>query len=41
MEVVCGLDIAKDQVIATALKEATKETKSFGVSIAELSKLKL
>lgn len=41
MEVVCGLDIAKDEVVATALKEATKETKSFGVSIAELSKLKL
>ncbi|NLB75324.1 MAG: IS110 family transposase [Crenarchaeota archaeon] len=40
MNVVCGLDIAKDEVVATVLNDTAKETKSFGVSIEELSKLK-
>jgi transposase len=41
METVCGIDIARDEVVATILGDTLKETKSFGVSVDELSKLKL
>ena len=41
MNAVCGLDISRDEVVATLLGEGSKETKLFGVSIQELSKLKL
>jgi transposase len=41
MDVVCGLDVARDEVVGTVLGNGLKETKSFGVSIEELLKLKL
>jgi len=41
LEIVCGIDIARDEIVTTVLGEGLKETKSFGVSIDELSKLKL
>jgi transposase len=41
MSIVCGLDISRDEVVATILGDGLKETRSFGVSIEELSKLKL
>jgi transposase len=41
MDVVGGLDVARDEVVATILGDGFKETKTFGVSVEELSKLKL
>jgi len=41
MEAVCGLDVGRDQVVATVLSVDLKETRAFGVSIEELSDLKV
>ncbi len=40
MDVVCGLDVGKDKVVATVLGDGFKESRTFGVSIEELSRLK-
>jgi transposase len=40
MNTVCGLDIAKEEVVATILGDSVKETRTFGVALTELSKLK-
>lgn len=40
MDIVCGLDIAKEEVVGTILGDAVKETRTFEVNLEELAKLK-
>jgi hypothetical protein len=40
MNPVCGLDNAKDEVVATILSDNFKQTRKFGVHIDELFELK-
>jgi len=39
MDVVCGLDVGIDKVAATFLGDSFKESRMFGVSIEEISRL--
>jgi transposase len=40
MNPVCGIDIAKDEIVATILTDNAKETRKFGVHTNELFELK-
>lgn|GEM_PF-5187884 len=40
MNTVCGINIAKDEIVATILSDTFKETRKFGVKLDDLFELK-